>query len=531
MLPELVKATRINRNKVNIFLITEYSDLPKGFFEKPEIAYISGRLAEKAKQSVILNKLGNIAIVYKLGPVEESSNDKELEKYRKAGESLLAAINEHKTKSVCIIDTSHRTSDVLALAEGMILGNYQFLKYRKDRVEKESSLNKIEIISPGLTQSKIDELNILCKSVYICRSLINEPLSALNALKLASEFEKMSKAADIKIEVLNKQKIEALKMGGLLAVNLGSIDPPTFSIMEYRPENAINTKPIVFVGKGVVYDTGGMSLKPSASMDTMKCDMSGAAAVATGLSAIASAKLPVYVVALIPATDNRPDGNAYVPGDIITMMDETTVEVLNTDAEGRLILADALTYAKKYDPLLVIDLATLTGSAEAALGRFGIAGMQNNAENYFGQMVKSGFKVGERIAEFPFWDDYADLLTSEIADLKNIGGKYAGAITAGKFLQHFTDYPWIHLDIAGPAFLDKRDSYRTVGGTGIGVRLLFDFVSWFAKDATDQAHSNNDSDESINFERDIQEITDKKPGDKGKKKKTIKKAKKNIKKG
>jgi leucyl aminopeptidase len=249
--------------------------------------------------------------------------------------------------------------------------------------------------------------------------------------------------------------------------------------MEYKPEGAVNSKPIVFVGKGVVYDTGGLSLKPTSSMDTMKCDMSGAAAVASAIYAIALAKLPVYVVALVPATDNRPDGNAYVPGDIITMMDGTTVEVLNTDAEGRLILADALTYAKKYDPLLVIDIATLTGAAEAALGRIGIAGMHNKAESYFPQLVKSSFSVCERIAEFPFWDDYEELLKSEIADLKNIGGKFAGAITAGKFLQHFTDYPWIHLDIAGPAFIDKRDSYRTVGGTGVGVRLLFDFVKGF----------------------------------------------------
>jgi len=163
------------------------------------------------------------------------------------------------------------------------------------------------------------------------------------------------------------------------------------------------------------------------------------------------------------------------------MMDGKTVEVLNTDAEGRLILADALTYARKYDPLVVIDIATLTGAAEAALGQIGIAGMHNRAEEYFPQLVKSSFSVCERIAEFPFWDDYEEFLKSEIADLKNIGGKFAWAITAGKFLQHFTDYPWIHLDIAGPAFLDKRDSYRPVGGTGVGVRLLFDFVKRFGE--------------------------------------------------
>jgi leucyl aminopeptidase len=479
MLPEIIKTTKINHKKTNIFLILELSNLTKGIFEDLEIEYISRRLAEKDQDTVILNKLGHIAVIYKPASNEVTNKDKKLEKYRKTGEGLLGIFNEHKTSSVCVIDTCHLNSETLAFAEGMVLGNYQFLKYRKDQKEKEPALRTIEIMSPDLDQNKITELNILCKAVYTCRSLINEPLSTLNAEKLAMDFEAMAHEAGIKIEVLNKQKIEALKMGGLLAVNLGSIDPPTFSIMEYKPEGAVNAKPIVFVGKGVVYDTGGLSLKPSASMDTMKCDMSGAAAVASALYAIAMARLPVYAIALVPATDNRPDGNAYVPGDIITMMDGTTVEVLNTDAEGRLILADALTYAKKYDPLLVIDIATLTGAAEAALGKYGMAGMHNKADQFFPHLVKSGFSVSERIAEFPFWEDYEELLKSEIADLKNIGGKYAGAITAGKFLQHFTDYPWIHLDIAGPAFIDKRDSYRTVGGTGVGVRLLFDFALEF----------------------------------------------------
>ncbi len=476
MLPEIKKTIHFDTGKTNIFLISEVSDLPEDIFDAPETEYVAQRLAEKNQNTVILNKLGKFAFICRIASKEDTDQNKLLEKCRKAGESLLGIYKDHKIGSVCVVDCCHKPTETLAFAEGMLLGNYQFLKYRTDRSEKESTLTEIEIVSPGLDEEAIYELHTLCKAVYTSRSLINEPLSSLNAEKLAEEFESMAHEAGIKIEVLNKQKIEALKMGGLLAVNLGSVDPPTFSIMEYKPEGAVNAKPIVLVGKGVVYDTGGMSLKPTASMDTMKCDMSGAAAVASALYAIALAKLPVFVVALIPATDNRTDGNAYVPGDIISMMDGSTVEVLNTDAEGRLILADALTYAKKYDPMLVIDIATLTGAAEAALGKYGMAGMQNNAELYFPQLVKSGFEVHERIAEFPFWDDYEELLKSEIADLKNIGGRFAGAITAGKFLQHFTDYPWIHLDIAGPAFLDKRDGYRTMGGTGVGVRLFFDFV-------------------------------------------------------
>ena len=476
MLPQIRKISNNESFKNNIYLVREVADLPEKVFSPEETEYINSRLAEKDQDIVIINKLGQTSVICRLATNDSANAGALNEKCRKTGESLLGIFAGHKTESVCITDVAGNHAATLAFAEGMTLGNYQFLRYRKDQKEKESALQTIAISSPDLDEKSLAELNILCKAVYACRSLVNEPVASLNAEKLASDFETMAHEAGVKIEMLNKQKIEALKMGGLLAVNRGSLDPPTFSIMEYKPKHAVNPKPIVLVGKGVVYDTGGISLKPTASMDTMKCDMSGAAAVASAIYAIALAKLPVHVVALVPATDNRPDGNAYVPGDIITMMDGTTVEVLNTDAEGRLILADALTYAKKYDPLLVIDIATLTGAAEAALGHYGMAGMHNNAEDFFPDLVKSGFAVHERIAEFPFWDEYADLLKSEIADLKNIGGRVAGAITAGKFLCHFTDYPWIHLDIAGPAFLDKRDSYRTAGGTGVGVRLLFDFV-------------------------------------------------------
>ncbi|MDA3843940.1 MAG: M17 family metallopeptidase, partial [Candidatus Kapabacteria bacterium] len=249
------------------------------------------------------------------------------------------------------------------------------------------------------------------------------------------------------------------------------------SIMTWKPSNAINTKPIILVGKGVVFDTGGLSLKPTKnSMDRMKADMGGAAAVIGAMFACAKAKLPLYVIALIPATDNRPSGNAYAPGDVIHMHGGQTVEVLNTDAEGRMILADALSYAKNYDPELVIDMATLTGAAAAAIGRYGIVGMGNAAEGVFEKLTASGENVYERIARFPFWDEYDEQIKSDIADLKNLGGSTGGAITAGKFLEHFTDYPYIHLDIAGTAEISSQDSYRGKGGTGSGVRLIFDFL-------------------------------------------------------
>jgi len=286
----------------------------------------------------------------------------------------------------------------------------------------------------------------------------------------------MGKHAGFSVEVLNKAKIKQLKMGGLLAVNAGSVDEPTFSIMEYKPKNPKNKNPYVLVGKGVVYDTGGLSLKPTPnSMDLMKCDMAGGAAVGCAMYAIAKAKLNVHVIGLVPATDNRPGFNAFAPGDVITMMDGTTVEMLNSDAEGRMILADALHYAKRYKPELTIDLATLTGAAAAAIGSFGIVGMGNAKQKQKDKLYTSGFNVHERIAEFPFWEEYDELIKSDIADQKNLGGPYGGSITAGKFLVKYTDYPYYHLDIAGPAFLTGKDSYRGKGGTGYGVRLLFDF--------------------------------------------------------
>ncbi|MBT5858477.1 MAG: leucyl aminopeptidase, partial [Flavobacteriales bacterium] len=313
-------------------------------------------------------------------------------------------------------------------------------------------------------------------SVYLTRDLINEPFSHLGAKDLANAAVKSGKKYGFKTTVFNKKKIESLKMGGLLAVNKGSIDEPTFTIMEWKPKNTKNKQPIVLVGKGIVYDTGGLSLKPTAnSMDLMKIDMGGAGTVIGSLQAIASNNLPYHVIGLLPATDNRPSGNAYAPGDVITMHDGTTVEVLNTDAEGRMVLADALSFAKKYNPALVIDLATLTGAAVAAIGHYGFVSMHKNAKEEHENLKETGNEVHERLAEFPFWSDYDELIKSDIADIKNLGGPYGGAITAGKFLAHFTDYPFIHIDLPG-VYSKAKYGYRGKGATGMGVRLLYNFI-------------------------------------------------------
>ena len=213
----------------------------------------------------------------------------------------------------------------------------------------------------------------------------------------------------------------------------------------------------------------------------MKSDMAGSAAVACSLYALAKNKVPVHVIALVPATDNKLAGDAYTPGDVITMMSGQTVEVLNTDAEGRLILADALHFAKRYKPELVLDFATLTGAAAVAIGPYGIVCMGNANEKIKKQLSESGEFVYERLAEFPFWDEYDELIKSDIADMKNIGGPAGGAITAGKFLERYVDFPWMHFDIAGPSYLHASSSYRGKGGTGVGVRLIVRFFTELSK--------------------------------------------------
>jgi leucyl aminopeptidase len=377
---------------------------------------------------------------------------------------------------------SKANADLLfAFAEGLGLSNYQFLKYFSDSDKRKNSLESIVVV--GLREQEMKHLNAVVSSTYIARSLVNEPLSYLTAEQYGHDILELGEELGFSVEVFNKSKIQSLKMGGLLAVNLGSPNPPTFSIMEYKPNNAKNEKPYVLMGKGVVYDTGGVSLKPTAnSMDYMKCDMGGSAAVVGAMAAIVQAQLPIHIVGLVPATENRPGGNAYVPGDVIHMYNGMTVEVLNTDAEGRMIMADALAYARKYDPELVIDLATLTGAAARAIGDKAIVSMGNAPQEIHDKLIESGFKTYERLAQFPFWDEYKEDLKSRVADIKNLGGPEAGMITAGKFLEYFTKdpesgegYPYIHLDIAGPAFNHSEKNYRGIEGTGVGVRTLFDF--------------------------------------------------------
>jgi len=463
------------KNKVNdsthLLVITEKFVNAFGLPDKVN-DYILTQFKQKDKKTLTYNYIGRYISIIIVDPKKEKNQLNE--QLRKHGALVAEGVNAHKGTELYIYNQTRSALLSLAAAEGVELANYQFIRH-KPGAKEANSLKSVIIANTTLKESLVNELNYVCEATKMARDLVNEPVNILNATQLADAFKKMGNDAGFKVEVLNKAKITQLKMGGLLSVNAGSVDEPTFSIMEYKPGNPKNKKPYVLVGKGVVYDTGGLSLKPTPnSMDMMKCDMAGAAAVGCALYAIAKAKLNIHVIGLVPATDNRPGFNAFAPGDIITMMDGSTVEMLNSDAEGRMILADALHYAKRYNPALTVDIATLTGAAMAAIGTFGIVGMGTASEKQKVKIMESGLHVHERIAELPFWEEYGELMKSDIADQKNIGGALAGAITAGKFLEKFTDYPYYHLDIAGPAFLSVKDSYRSKGGTGVGVRLFFD---------------------------------------------------------
>lgn len=418
---------------------------------------------------------------------EEGSDYKIKEQLRRTAYNLRKLIKDNNHKELVITSDNAYNQAVVDFAEGLLLSFYSFGKYKtkEETGEKKSYPSKL-LLHGEISGTEITWLIHLIDAVYFTRDLINEPVNHLNSIALAKEIKRIGTSAGFSVEVLNKGKIESLKMGGLLAVNQGSVDPPVFTILEWRPENCLNRKPVVLVGKGIVYDTGGLNLKTGDYMGGMNGDMAGAAIVTGILYTAAKTGMPLHLIGLIPVTDNRPGGNAYTQGDIITMFNKMTVEIGNTDAEGRLILADAISYAAKYSPELIIDIATLTGSAAMAFGNQAIAVMTNADKKYIELMEESGNEVYERIAELPFWEEYGESLKSDVADLKNTGGREAGAITAGKFLENFSKFPLIHLDIAGTSMLKKDDFYRLKDGSGSGLRLLSTFLRKLAGTYTEK---------------------------------------------
>lgn len=459
----------------SVVCIMGSEDIPPYLILSPaEKEYIKRSLADKP-DFVVVNSYFKLTILIRED--KKLSDNAQYEKLREASVKIVAELRSKKQLSVVLSSYMAREGSVRALSEGILLSMYTFNKYKSEKDADNKNLHYPESVLISSNDGvDINDLTAMAEAVYFARDRVNEPLSHLNAEGLASGIAGFCKGAGLKVDILTKKRIEALRMGGIIAVNRGSNDPPTLSVIEWKPEKHINKNPLILVGKGVVFDTGGLNLKPTNYIEEMKADMAGGAAVAAVMYYIAKTNLPLHVMAFIPATDNRPGQDAYAPGDVITMYNGKTVEVLNTDAEGRLILADALSYADKFKPSLMITIATLTGSAASTFGNKAVALMGNAGDEFTVLLKEAGDRVHERIAPLPFWDDFGDLLKSDIADLKNIGGREAGAITAGKFLENFTESPFIHLDIAGTAMLKENDHYRPKGGTGSGVRLLSEFL-------------------------------------------------------
>ena len=368
-----------------------------------------------------------------------------------------------------------------ALTEGARLGLYKYDKLRQvPKREKRLRIETLTLVTErsgdvAAVKRAVEKGSILAEAVSLSRDLINGPSNLVTPTVLANEARAIAKRHRLKCTVLPFRRLKQLGFGGIVGVAQGSPHPAQFIVLDYAPRRAKTT--FVLCGKGVTFDTGGISLKPSAKMELMKYDMSGAAAVLATLKAAASLKLPVRVVGIIAATENMPSGTAQKPGDIVKTLSGKTVEVLNTDAEGRLILADCLHYAKRYKPDAVIDLATLTGACVVALGSEAI-GLMTKDERLAARLNQAGKETYERVWRLPLWDEYGPAMKSQIADLRNVTNTgEAGTITAAKFLEAFAEgLPWAHLDIAGTAWTDKDKPYIPRGAVGVGVRLLIQLM-------------------------------------------------------
>jgi len=393
---------------------------------------------------------------------------------KKIGQFLMA-LNQAPIKG------SSLAQRVQSVGEGVLLADYRFDQYLNDEKRKKNlALTAVSFwLDSGEKRAEAEAAKEvarqICEGVCFARDLVNQPGNCKSPEYLARQAVQMAEEVGIKATLLERDELAREGFGGILGVAQGSVRDPYLIVLEYHGGTE-DAHPIALVGKGVVFDSGGISLKPSEKMDEMKMDMAGAAAVFGTMLSAARMKLPVNLVAVVPAVENMPSGNAIRPGDILTSLSGKTIEVLNTDAEGRLILADALTYVGRYNPRVVIDLATLTGACIIALGHHASAVLGNH-DGLIRQLLKAGERSGERLWQLPLWDEYSSMIKGDFADIKNTGGRPAGTITAAAFLQHFAEeYSWAHVDIAGTAWEEKGRPGCPKGGTGFGVRMLIEYL-------------------------------------------------------
>jgi leucyl aminopeptidase len=453
---------------------------------------LDGTISSLISRGQIKGKFGEVNIVHTFGKLPArmvaiaglgKRQDFNVDKIRGVvGEfcRALRKLNYHKIATIL-----HGTgtggieleSSAEAIAEGALLGLYSFTKYKKPEYEdiEEMLIVVREKEEVPILEAAIGKGKLLASATNLARDMVNEPANYMTPTQMAEAAKEMASKYNLEFKIFNREDMEAMGMGALLGVAKGSTQPPKLITLSYKGDKR-SDKTLGLLGKGITFDSGGISIKPSEGMGDMKDDMAGAAAVMNALGAIAQLKLKINVTAIVPATENLPSGTALKPGDVLKASNGKTIEVISTDAEGRLILADALSYAQKLGLSPLIDLATLTGACRIALGTL-YSGLFGNNQDLVDNVLRAAAKTGERMWQMPLPEEYKEQNKSEIADVKNTGNRYGGAITAALFLSEFVDNtPWVHIDIAGTAFSNKESGYIIKGATGVGVRTLVELA-------------------------------------------------------
>ncbi len=444
----------------------------RDFKGRLEEVYIIPTIVPGGPERIVLTGLGK-------------RDELELDSFRRAYGRAALRIDESMSETAfapIVSDVFDLESTTESIIEGIELSMYRFDRYRSEK--KEQKLKHVTLLvndesSLSKVKKSVEVAGKICRGVYTARDLTNMPSIDCYPEKFAKIVYEIGRRAGFKVRVYQVKEIEDMSMGGILAVGGGSIHKPVLIELEYDGTGGRNDRPYIIVGKAVTFDSGGISIKPSEKMEEMKYDKAGGAAVVGVLEAVASLRLPIRVIGLIPCVENLPSGTAYRPGDIIRFRNGKSAEIISTDAEGRLILADALSYAVEKNPKAIIDLATLTGACIIALGTHA-SGLFTNNQEIAEKIKRSGERTGERVWQLPLWKQYKEQLRSDVADLKNVGGRPAGAITAAAFLSEFVgETVWVHLDIAGTAYTQETSeskSYIPKGATGVGVRLIVDYL-------------------------------------------------------
>ena len=449
-----------------------------------------GEIKGKLNEITIIHSLGklpaNRVVVAGLGKQQELSQDK----VRGAVAETCRLLRQKGVDSIATVAQGAGIAGITvagaaqAITEGALLGVYTFRKHQTKEAEH-GEIKQLTIVdaakskSPALKQG-CHKGRILAEATNLARDMVNEPPNYMTPADMADMAAKLAESYGLEVSVLEREQMQELGMGALLGVAQGSQQPPKFIVLRYKGEDS-NETDMALIGKGITFDSGGISIKPSEGMGEMKGDMAGGAAVMAAISAIAQLKPKTNVMALIPATENLPGGSALKPGDILTAMDSKTIEIISTDAEGRLALADALGYAKKHGAKSIVDVATLTGAMRVALGDICTGAFGNNQE-LIDKVIAAGAEAGEKIWQMPMYEEYKEQNKSEVADIKNTGGRYGGAITAAQFVAEFAgDTPWVHLDIAGTSMTDKQRNHLVKGATGVPVRTLVNLALSLAK--------------------------------------------------